>query len=69
MDGKGKDNEFFDVDFNHPIDSAAIQNGVASLKQTRQQHMKWQEVSDKGVCAAQSKLIIDLRRTPKSDHK
>lgn len=43
MDGKGNTDEFFDVDFNHPIDSTAIQKGVAALKQTRQEHRQWEE--------------------------
>eukprot|EP00299_Pterocystis_sp_00344_P011329 c5260_g1_i1.p1 GENE.c5260_g1_i1~~c5260_g1_i1.p1 ORF type:complete len:283 (-),score=65.75 c5260_g1_i1:60-908(-) len=43
MDGKGNTDEFFDVDFNHPIDSTAIQKGVTALKETRQQHQKWTE--------------------------
>lgn len=43
MDGKGNTDEFFDVDFNHPIDSAAIQNGLSALKKTRQEHREWEE--------------------------
>jgi hypothetical protein len=44
MDGKGNNDEFFDVDFNHPIDSTAIQRGVAAIKQSRDQHSQWTEV-------------------------
>jgi len=43
MDGKGNNDEFFDIDFNHPIDSTAIQKGVAAIKQSRDQRHQWTE--------------------------
>jgi len=54
MDGKGNNDEFFDVDFNHPIDSTAIQRGVAAIKQSRNQHSQWteEEKSKKGATNA-----------------
>eukprot|EP00300_Choanocystis_sp_HF-7_P022767 c22261_g1_i1.p1 GENE.c22261_g1_i1~~c22261_g1_i1.p1 ORF type:complete len:271 (-),score=37.27 c22261_g1_i1:79-891(-) len=41
MNGIGHNEEFFDTDFNHPIDSAAIQQGLNALKNSRDQHQAW----------------------------
>jgi len=44
MDGTGTGGHmFFDVDPNHPIDSAAIQQGVTALEQARSQHKQWSQ--------------------------